>query len=57
MTLIDDLLNQITLLEGKVEDDPDLQSTIEAIEEAIVMLSMFGYPDLLVNAADVVDEE
>lgn len=57
MTLIDDLLNQISLLEGKVEDDPDLQSTIEAIEEAIVMLSMFGYPDLLVNSADIIDEE
>jgi hypothetical protein len=57
MTLIEDLQDQITLLEGKVEDDPELQDVIDAIEEAVVMLTMFGYPDLLVNAADIVDEE
>lgn len=57
MTLIDDLLNQIALLYTKVVDDPDLQPTIEAIEEAIVVLTMFSYPDLLINDADIVDED
>lgn len=61
MPILDDLQDQITLLETKVGADPTLQAVIDAIEEAIVYITAYSsvasIPGLLVNSADIVDEE
>ncbi len=61
MAILTDLYDQIEILEGKLGDDPTLQATIDTIEEAIVYITAYSsvasIPGLLINSADITDEE